>query len=52
MINNILQSHKKMLFAFLDATDMDEYGLAWFFKRCIIYCTISMVILINDKLVI
>jgi len=30
MIKNILHSHKKMMFTFLDVTDMDEYGLAWF----------------------
>jgi len=41
MINNILQSHKKMMYAFLDATDMDEYGLAWFcFLKGVVFTSV------------
>ena len=30
MIKYILDSHKEMMFSFMEVCDMDEYGLAWF----------------------
>ena len=30
MIKNILNIHKDMMYNFMEVSDMDEYGLAWF----------------------
>ena len=30
MIKNILNIHRDMMYSFMEVTDMDEYGLAWF----------------------
>ena len=30
MLRDILNTHKEMMFNFMEVCDMDEYGLAWF----------------------
>ncbi len=41
MIKYILDSHKKMMFNFMEVCDMDEYGLAWFcFLKGVIFTSI------------
>ena len=41
MIKDILDSHKQMMFSFMEVCDMDEYGLAWFcFLKGVIFTSI------------
>lgn len=41
MLKNILNTHKQMMFNFMEICDMDEYGLAWFcFMKGVIFASL------------
>ena len=51
MIKSILNTHRNMMYEFMEVTGLDDYGLAWFcFMKGVIFASINCMDFLNEKM--